>query len=349
MLFSLGRSALFSLQHKYKSLSISLSALLLLCSFFVIVGPLKKVNWGIDFTGGISLELHIDQSGQKLYPDDFKRVLQSNSIDNVSIDKLYNTNGTSYLISSKLDGSGVSGGDLINNIKQVLSKEFSGISYLQASYVGPQISSDIVKSGIMAIAFAVVGIMTYLYFRFDLYFAVGGTLALIHDTALTMGMISMANIEFNFDLIAAILTIIGYSINDTVIIYDRIRENLKSHFKYDSCNEQTKLESGNNVASGEQSQRKMAIQKDDFAEIIDRSIRSTLRRTMLTSGTTAVSLLVLIFFGGSAIAHFGYVVLFGVLIGTYSSICIAPSLSAIGRKYKGDCIKNLSTERGAVW
>ena len=171
-----------------------------------------------------------------------------------------------------------------------------GISYRRVEFVGPKVSSELVRAGSLASLLAVVAMLIYIWFRFEWQFALGAVLALVHDVILTIGIFALTRLEFNLSIVAAILTIVGYSVNDTVVVYDRIRENLRRY-------------------------RKMAM-----VELLNVSINDTLSRTTMTSVTTLIALLTLFFFGGAVIQGFTFAMIWGVLIGTYSSIFIAAPL-----------------------
>ena len=182
---------------------------------------------------------------------------------------------------------------LVKKIQEILSTHFEGIEYRKIDYVGPQVGAELIKKGFLALFMSFLFIMIYIWIRFDWQFGLGGIFALIHDAIVTMGFFSITGLEFNLTSIAAILTIIGYSINDSVVIYDRIRENIRRN------------------------------KKMDLAQLINSSINSTLSRTILTSSTTLISIIALIAFGGEALRSFSIATFFGIIVGTYSSIYIS--------------------------
>jgi preprotein translocase subunit SecF len=185
---------------------------------------------------------------------------------------------------------------LVIKIKSILRKNFPNIEYRKIDYVGPAIGEELVKSAIIALLLSCFFVLIYIWYRFDLEFGIWAIIALLHDVIITIGFISLTSLEFNITAIAALLTVIGYSINDSVVIFDRVRENLQKY-------------------------QKMAI-----SEVINISLNSTFRRTMITSGTTLLALLALIIFGGDILKTFSVSLFFGILIGTYSSIYISSSL-----------------------
>ena len=192
----------------------------------------------------------------------------------------------------------------ITILKEALSSYFKGdIEYSKIDFVGPQVGSELIKNGLLAILFSFGGIMLYIAFRFEWQYGLGIIIALIHDAVFTLGFMSFTQLEFDLTSIAAILTVIGYSVNDSVVIYDRIRENI---LKY----------------------KRLSVQ-----EMINLSVNETLGRTMLTVLTTLISIAALIFFGGEKLYTFSVTVFFGIVVGTYSSIYIsAPILIHLGLK-----------------
>ena len=179
------------------------------------------------------------------------------------------------------------------------------MTYRRVEFVGPKVSGELVEAGVIAVVTAVVLMLAYIWFRFEWQFSIGAVLALVHDVALTIGMFSLTDIEFNLASIAAILTIVGYSINDTVVVYDRVRETLR---KYKAM---------------------------PMAELCDLSLNDTLSRTVMTSLTTLLALIALYVFGGEVLAGFVFAMIFGVIVGTYSSIYIAVALLLEMRPVRG--------------
>ena len=182
---------------------------------------------------------------------------------------------------------------LISDIKNNLNKEYQDVDYRRLEYVGPTVSKELIQAGILSILIAIGAMLIYIWFRFELPFAIGAVIALIHDIVLTVGMFSISSLEFNLATVAAILLIIGYSMNDTVVVYDRIRENIKKF-------------------------RKISI-----VALLNKSVNETLSRTINTTATTILALLALFIFGGNIIKDFSFAMIWGILIGTYSSILIA--------------------------
>jgi preprotein translocase subunit SecF len=271
---------------RVKNLNYALSVFLFILSL-VWIG-IYKFNFGIDFAGGISMELRINQT-----PDLAKMRMILNEL-NIGEIVLQNF-GSDKDISIR---AGISSEEnLMHNIeliKSALKQNFPyEIEYRKVDFVGPQVGNQMIQSGIMAMLLSFLSIMVYIWIRFEWQFGIGVLAALIHDAVLSLGFLSATKLDFNLSTIAAILTIIGYSVNDTVVIYDRIRENLR---KYN---------------------------KKTIGAIINMSVNETLSRTTITVFTTLLANLALILYGGEAIKSFSILVFFGILIGTYSSIFIS--------------------------
>ncbi len=271
---------------RIKNLNYALSVFLFV--FSIVWIGIYKFNFGIDFAGGISMELRINQA-----PDlaKMRTVLNELNIGEIVLQNF----GSDKDISIR---AGISSEEnLMHNIeliKSTLKQNFPyEIEYRKVDFVGPQVGNQMIKSGIMAMLLSFLSIMVYIWIRFEWQFGIGVLAALVHDAVLSLGFLSATKLDFNLSTIAAILTIIGYSVNDTVVIYDRIRENLR---KYN---------------------------KKTIGTIINMSVNETLSRTTITVFTTLLANLALILYGGEAIKSFSILVFFGILIGTYSSIFIS--------------------------
>lgn len=281
---------------RVRNINYGLSTLLFVISL-VWIGVFK-FNFGIDFIGGISIEVRIDQT------PDLAKMRQA--LDDLDIGEIVLQNfGSDKDLSIRASVS--SEENLMKNIeliKQTLQEKFPyKFEYRKVDFVGPQVGDQMIVSGAIAMLLAFIAIMIYIWIRFEWQFALGVLAALIHDTILSLGFMSITGLDFNLSTIAAILTIIGYSVNDTVVIYDRIRENLR---KYSN---------------------------KTIGDIINLSTNETLSRTTITVLTTLLANLALILYGGEAIKSFSVLVFFGILIGTYSSIFIsAPAITLFNFK-----------------
>ncbi len=268
-----------------------LHKLALIASIVCIIASLaiifaKGLNFGIDFSGGILMEVR----AEKAETEQMRSILVA-KIKDVQIQ---NIGEKDFLIRiAKPSDEAASQAEEVKKIQEILNHNFADIEYRKIDYVGPQVGSELIGKGFMALLLSFAFIMIYIWVRFDWQFGLGGIFALIHDAVLTVGFYAGTGLEFNLTSIAAILTVIGYSINDSVVIYDRIRENLRKY-------------------------KKMGL-----AELINSSVNSTLSRTLLTSGATLLSLLALVLFGGEALKSFSQAAFFGILVGTYSSIYIS--------------------------
>lgn len=245
---------------------------------------IRGLNFGIDFAGGILIEARMQETV------DVAQVRELLSFEAKDV-QIQNIDQKDLLI--RVAKSDVEQSVLVRKIQEILNKNYSDIEYRKVDYVGPQVGSELILKGFLALLMSFAFIMLYIWIRFDWQFGLGGIFALLHDAVLTVGFFAVTQLEFNLTSIAAILTIIGYSINDSVVIYDRIRENL------------------------------IKFKKMDLADLINSSSNSTLSRTILTAGTTLTSLLALIIFGGEALKSFSWAAFFGIVIGTYSSIYIS--------------------------
>ena len=264
----------------------------------VIFITFKGLNYGIDFKGGTLIELRTEKSIQANL---IRESLNSMNLGDVNVKK-FGKDGD-YLIKVEQKNTN---NNLIPEIKKTLMDNLNAeVDFRRVENVGPKVSSELLESSIIAISLALAAMLFYIWVRFEWQFSVGSIIALFHDVVITLGIFSILSLEINLSIIAAVLTIVGYSMNDTVVIYDRIRENL---FKY------TKISIG---------------------DVSNLSINETLARTIITSVTTLLALLSIYILGGEILRGFSFAMILGVIIGTYSSIFVAsPILKFFKVSYK---------------
>lgn len=274
----------------FKKYSYSLSIILSILSILWI--GIYKFNFGIDFAGGISIEVRTNQEADL---PKMREALGKLGIGEVVLLKFGTENDLSIRVGSNSEDRMKD----IELIKTTLKNNFPyEFEYRKVDFVSPQVGSQLVQSGAMAMGLAFLAIMIYIWIRFEWYFGLGVLVALLHDVVLGLGFMSVTRFDFNLSTVAAVLTIIGYSVNDSVVIYDRIRENLRKYAN------------------------------KPINDIINLSVNETLSRTTLTVLTTLLANLALVIFGGEAIRSFSILVFFGIMVGTYSSIFIsAPILT----------------------
>jgi preprotein translocase subunit SecF len=272
---------------KVHKIALSASIFFMLASLILVFS--KGLNLGIDFSGGILIEARISED---VKVSEIRELLKKEAKD-VQIQNI-GKGDILIRVAGEDDQENKAGQSaVVKRIQESLDRNYSDIEYRKVDYVGPQIGSELIQNGFLALFMSCIFIMIYIWIRFDWQFGLGGIFALIHDAVLTLGFFSITGLEFNLTSIAAILTVIGYSINDSVVIYDRIRENLRKH-------------------------KRMGL-----SNLINLSTNSTLSRTLLTAGTTLISLLALIIFGGEVLRSFSLATFFGIALGTYSSIYIS--------------------------
>jgi len=258
----------------------------------------KGLNYGIDFKGGTLIELRASSTGAS----EIRTALNKMDLGDVNV-KNFGQEGD-YLI--KVEQKENEGNKIIPQIKENLSENLkTEINFRRVEIVGPKVSSELLQSGIIAISLSLAAMLFYIWIRFEWQFSIGSIIALFHDVVITLGIFSVLSLEINLSIIAAVLTIVGYSMNDTVVIYDRIRENLN---KFNRLN---------------------------INEIADLYINDTLARTIITSVTTLLALLSIFILGGEILKGFSFAMILGVVIGTYSSIFVAsPMLKFFKVTYK---------------
>ena len=268
----------------YKQLNITSSVLIVFSLFLLLF---KGLNYGVDFKGGTLIEIRTDHSSSKisLIRDSFNQM----NLGDVSVKSFGNK--IDYIV--KFEKQNSNDPEFIDNIKKKLSSSIGNVDFRRVENVGPKVSAELLRSGIIAIGLSLAAMLLYIWIRFEWQFSLGAILALFHDVILTLGIFSLFSLEINLSIVAAVLTIVGYSMNDTVVIFDRVRENLK---KYSDIK---------------------------IFELTNISINETLSRTIITSATTLLALSSIYLFGGEILKGFSLAMILGVIFGTYSSIYIA--------------------------
>ena len=271
--------------NKYYKFFNLLSSALVIISLCLLI--FKGLNFGVDFKGGTLIELRAND--KQITISSLRSAFSNMNLGDVAIKKF--GKDSDYLIKFEKKGNTKT---LIQDIKNNLTKTLgSGYEFRRVENVGPKVSAELLKGGLIAIAAALGAMLFYIWIRFEWQFSIGAILALFHDVILTIGVFSLFSLEINLSIVAAILTIVGYSMNDTVVIFDRVRENLKKY---------------------------MDIK---IFELTNISINETLSRTIITSATTLLALLSIFIFGGEILKGFSLAMILGVIFGTYSSIYIA--------------------------
>lgn len=263
------------------------SVLLIVAS--VLLFGTRNLNYGIDFQGGIVIEVRTAEAGRL---GEMRTSLSNLQLGEVALQE-FGTPEDILIRVQRQEGGEQAQQRAVEKVKQALG---AGVEYRRTEFVGPKVSAELFRNGVIAVVLAIVGILIYIWFRFEWQFGIGAIIALTHDVLSTVGLFALTGLEFNLSTVAAILTIAGYSINDTVVVYDRVRENLR---KYKTMS---------------------------LAELLNNSINQTLSRTVMTSVTTLLALLSLFFLGGEVIRGFSAAMIWGVFVGTYSSICLAVPL-----------------------
>ena len=283
MIFKITKNIKFS--NSYKKMNIFSLILIFLSIIFLLF---KGLNFGVDFKGGTLIEVRTENENIKL--SDIRQSLLKMELADVNVKKFGKEKD--FLI--KIDISKTDDPNFIKAINDQLSSDLgSSVNFRRVENVGPKVSEELLEAGMLAISLSLVAMLFYIWIRFEWQFSLGAIVALIHDVIITLGIFSFLSYEINLSIVAAVLTIVGYSMNDTVVIFDRIRENLRKYTKI------------------------------FISEITDTSINETLSRTLITSFTTLLALLSIFFFGGEILKGFSFAMILGVIIGTYSSIFVA--------------------------
>jgi len=283
MIFKVPKDIKFS--YFYKKLNI-LSFIFIIFSILVLL--FKGLNLGVDFKGGTLIELRAENSITTIA--EIRESFLKMNLGDVTVKKFGKEND--YLVKIEITKS-----DDVNFIKSIndkLSADLgSAVNFRRVENVGPKVSNELLRAGLLAISLSLAAMLFYIWIRFEWQFSLGAIIALIHDVIITVGIFSFLAYEVNLSIVAAVLTIVGYSMNDTVVIFDRIRENLKKYSKI------------------------------SIAEISDLSTNQTLSRTLITSVTTLLALFSIYIFGGAILKGFSFAMIIGVIVGTYSSIFVA--------------------------
>jgi len=283
MIFRVPNDIKFS--HFYRKLNI-LSLIFIIFSILVLL--FKGLNLGVDFKGGTLIELRTENSMTNIA--EIRQSFLKMNLGDVTVKKFGKEND--YL--AKIEITKSDDENFIKSINDKLSADLgSAVDFRRVENVGPKVSKELLRAGLLAISLSLAAMLFYIWIRFEWQFSLGAVIALIHDVIITVGIFSFLAYEVNLSIVAAVLTIVGYSMNDTVVIFDRIRENLKKYSK-------------------------MSI-----TEISDLSTNQTLSRTLITSVTTLLALFSIYIFGGAILKGFSFAMILGVIIGTYSSIFIA--------------------------
>lgn len=276
--------------------------------FILVVGIVgivtRGLNWSIDFTSGVALEVNlapVDASTPPLQIDQLRSILKSNGFKDAEIQRVGQTGSSHFLIKTKGTTSGGTGQKIIKVITEnlpeyVKGKDINKDVVLQIDEVGPKVGKELRSQALLAILLSMALMIIYIWIRFELTFGISAILAIFHDVFCLVGIFAITGKEITIQVIAALLTLVGYSINDTIVVYDRIREDLRVY------------------------------RKDPYEVVFNNAINKTLSRTVITAGTTLLTALALYFFGGTVIHDFAFAMVLGLLFGTYSSIFVASNL-----------------------
>lgn len=263
----------------------------------IVLFSTKGLNYGIDFIGGTSIEVRHKQGPADIA--DIRGKVGQLGFGDVQVQQFNDPRDVLVRIELQ-EGGEEANQQALDQIRGVLGDTYE---FRNTEVIGPTVSEELTQAGLIAVLSAIIVVLIYIWLRFEWQFSLGAVIALVHDVILTIGIFSLLQLEFTLSIIAALLTIVGYSLNDTVVVYDRVRENLRK------------------------------FKKMELAELLNVSINETLSRTILTSVTTLIALLALFFFGGEVIRGFVFAMIWGVIVGTYSSIFIAsPVLLMLGVK-----------------
>lgn len=270
-----------------------LMILVALASFF-----LQGLNYGIDFRGGTTIRT---ESAQPVDIGAYREAIAPLELGDVTITQVFDPNfdvdqHVSMIRIQAQDGQEAVTADMVRDVEAALQGVAPDITFVSVESVGPKVSGELIQTAVIAVVLAIAAVLVYIWLRFEWQFALGAVAALVHDVVLTIGVFSEVQIRFDLAIIAALLTIVGYSLNDTVVVFDRVRENLRKY------------------------------KKMDLKEVLNLSINETLSRTVMTSVTTLLALIALFVLGGDVIRGFVFAMIWGVIVGTYSSIFVASAI-----------------------
>lgn len=272
---------------RFRVPAMTLSILVILGAALLVAT--RGLNFGVDFAGGLMMEVRV---AQNVRIDEMRAVVNSAGAGSGTLQNF----GDDRTVSIRLPlppGDEAAVQRVVTRIQGVISQRYPGAEFRRVETVSGKVSGELIETGALAVLLAMVGIAIYIWFRFEWQFGVGALFSLVHDVAITLGFFSLTRLEFDLNIVAAVLTIVGYSLNDTIVVYDRVRENLRKY-------------------------RKMGV-----IELLDLSVNETLPRTIVTSLTMVIALTALVVLGGEVMFGFALAMLLGIIIGTYSSIFIA--------------------------
>lgn len=275
---------------------LGISALMMVVAFTSFM--LQGLNFGIDFRGGTTIRT---QSAQEIDVGAYRDAISPLELGDVSITEIFDPtfgpdeNVAMIRIQAQADAESVSAAT-VSAVEEALKVAAPDIEFVSVESVGPKVSGELIQTAVIAVVLAIGAVLVYIWLRFEWQFALGAVAALVHDVILTIGIFSELQIRFDLAIIAALLTIVGYSLNDTVVVFDRVRENLRKY------------------------------KKKDLKEVLNISINETLSRTVMTSVTTLLALISLYVLGGDVIRGFVFAMIWGVIVGTYSSVFVASTI-----------------------
>ncbi len=281
---------------RYRTVTFGASVVAVIAS--IILWLVVGLNFGIDFRGGTSIRT---VAVQEIDDGAYRRAVETLDIGEVTVTQVFDPNfgpeqNVALIRIQAQDGEESVTDAVVSKIETALEEIDPSIEFTSVDSVGPKVSGELIQTAVLAVLAALAGILIYIWLRFEWQFSVGAVAALFHDVIITIGIFSLLQIRFDLATIAALLTIVGYSINDTVVIFDRLRENLRK------------------------------FKAMPLMEVMNRTVNETLSRTLMTSGTTLIALFALLIFGGDVIRGFVFAITWGVIIGTYSSVYVAKNV-----------------------